>query len=151
MLTIHPRKIMRKPLPLLSIFCLVSALTFAGCKNADQAETQISPETQSPTQLEKAETASPEGTEGLSRVVSKTKTAIEAGDFPKAKQEFDKFEDVWKTVEDGIKEKSPESYDAIEESLDGVTLELKKSAPDKNKVLTELQSLEQNLDRVNKL
>lgn len=142
---------MRTPLSLLSIFCLVSALTFTGCKNADRAETQIPPETQSPAQTEKVETASPEGTEGLSSIVSKTKTAIETGDFSKAKQEFNKFEDVWKTVEDGIKEKSPESYDAIEESLDGVTLELKKSAPNKNKVLTELQSLEQNIDRATKL
>lgn len=134
---------MQKTLHLLSIFCLVGALTLSGCTNADRPETQNTPE-------QSAATA-PEGTAGLSSVVSQTRTAVEAGDFAKAKREFDKFEDTWKTVEDGIKAKSSESYDAIEESLDLVTSELKKSAPNKNKVLTELQSLDRNIERANKL
>ena len=142
---------MRRLLPLLWIFGLVSTFSLSGCKNGEEVATPNPPETPSPTLSENVETSVAEGTTGLSSIVSKTKIAVESGDFPKAKQAFDKFEESWKTVEDGIKAKSPESYDAIEESLDTVTSELKKSAPNKNKVLTELQSLKQNIDRAVKL
>lgn len=142
---------MRRLLYLIWIFGLVSTFSLSGCKNGEEVAPPNSPETSSSTLSENVETSVAEGTTGLSSIVSKTQVAVESGNFPKAKQEFDKFEESWKTVEDGIKAKSPESYDAIEESLDTVTLELKKSTPNKNKVLTELQSLKQNIDRAVKL
>ena len=74
---------------------------------------------------------------GLLSVVTKTKAAVNAGDFAKAKTEFGQFEDNWEKVEDGIKAKSDKSYKAIEDSMGKAEKALKESKPDKQKVLTE--------------
>ncbi|HEY9645025.1 MAG TPA: hypothetical protein V6C88_01575 [Chroococcidiopsis sp.] len=63
-------------------------------------------------------------------MVTKTQTAVETKDFAKAQQEFDQFEGVWSQVEDGIKEKSGESYDAIEQDMDKVGAALRASNSD---------------------
>jgi septal ring factor EnvC (AmiA/AmiB activator) len=84
-------------------------------------------------------------------VVSNTKAAVEAGNFSKANTEFSQFEDNWKQVEDGIKAKSSDRYKAIEDSLDRVTGELKGSQPNKQQVLSDLQSMENNINSVAKL
>lgn len=129
------------------IVAAISVLVLAGCTDAQQSTTQTSPAA-SPAAVEQASKA---GVDSLLGVVSDTKAAVEAGDFAKAKTDFDKFEDNWKQVEDGIKAKSADSYKAIEDSLDRVTGQLKGSQPDKGIVLTELQSLENNINNVAKL
>ncbi|WP_017316951.1 hypothetical protein [Mastigocladopsis repens] len=130
----------------------ISILAFTGCNSAEQATTQPSPAATSASGVEasKQET-SPGGVEGLLGVVSNTRVAVEAGDFAKAKEEFQKFEDNWQKVEDGIKAKSPDSYEAIEDSADEITGALKGSAPSKEKVMPQLQSLEKNINGVAKL
>jgi soluble cytochrome b562 len=77
----------------------------------------------------------------LTAVVTKTRAAVEAGDEAKAKTEFEQFEAAWKPVEDGIKEKNPKAYEAIEEAMDGVSGQLSGNL-DKAKALAALSSLE---------
>ena len=125
----------------------ISILALTGCNNAET--TQSSPG--------ESNTSNPVATTssvvypGLLAVVSSTKASVEAGDYTKAKTEFAKFEDNWKPVEDGIKAKSGDSYRAIEDSLDTVSAELNGSKPDKDKVLTALQSMETNINSASKL
>jgi hypothetical protein len=83
-------------------------------------------------------------------VVTNTKTAVEAGDFAKAKEEFAKFEDSWKKVEDGVKTTSPKAYDAIEGGLGTVTSALGEANPDKTKVMDALTSLTTSITSVAK-
>ncbi len=138
-----------KRLPIILIVGILSTFTLAGCSQTQPPTTEQQPTT---TATESSASNTPEtpgkGVSGLLSVVSNTKTAAEAGDFAKAKQEFEKFEDVWKTIEDGIKTKSPDSYKAIEDSLDKVTAQLKGTAPNKEKVLTELKSLDKSIQGV---
>jgi hypothetical protein len=130
---------------------IVASLTLmmVGCNNAEQSATQTSP-----TASQASETASaPTGKDGfqnLLAVVSNTKVAVQKSDFTNAKQEFSKFEDSWKKVEDGVKVKSPDGYKAIEEKLDEVTGELKGSKPNKDKVVAGLDSLNKNITSVAK-
>jgi hypothetical protein len=83
-------------------------------------------------------------------VVTNTKTAVEAGDFAKAKEEFAKFEDSWKKVEDGIKTTSPKAYDAIESGVGTVNTALGEANPDKTKVMDALTSLTTSISSVAK-
>jgi hypothetical protein len=85
------------------------------------------------------------GFTSLKDVTEKTATAIKAGKFDDAKATFGKFEDSWKIVEDGVKEKSAKTYDAVEENLDTVNSELKNKQPEKTKLLAALQSLSQTI------
>jgi len=138
-----------KRLYIVLIVGILSAFTLAGCSKTEQSATETQPTaTSTESSASKTQPKPAEGVSGLLGVVSNTKTAVEAGDFAKAKQEFNKFEDVWKTIEDGIKTKSPASYKAIEDSLDKVTAQLKGTAPNKEKVLTELKSLDKSIQGV---
>jgi hypothetical protein len=85
------------------------------------------------------------GMTGLTTVVSNTKAAVQKGDFAAAKAEFGKFEGVWKSVEDGVKKKSPAAYDGVEKQMETVTSSLKGASPDKAAVLTALQGLGQQI------
>ncbi len=131
------------------IVTAISFLTLAGCSNGEKSAVETSPDVSPASQT--ATTSTEQTDQGLLNVVNNTKSAVEAGDFAKAKTEFDKFEDSWKPVEDGIKAKSPENYKAIEESMDKIEGQLKASKPSKEKVLPELQSLEKTITSVEKL
>ncbi len=86
-----------------------------------------------------------QGFEGLTSVVAQTKTDVTAGDYATAKTNFDRFEEYWSQVEDGVKAKDSNTYDSIEENADKVTDELKKSQPNKDQVLSTLNMLEQEV------
>ncbi len=132
----------------------VTLLALTGCGGAQEAST--------PTKTSPAETpaasavstsdkaASPASNAELLSVVTNTKAAVQTGNFAKAKTEFDKFENAWKKVEDGIKKTSPKSYDAVEETTEKVMTELKKSKPSKDQVLAQLQSLEKTIGSIPK-
>ncbi|MBE9094420.1 DUF4363 domain-containing protein [Tychonema sp. LEGE 07203] len=131
----------------------VSLLTLAGCDSAKEASTpQISPlPVPAATAVAKTEKAVSQGNYAeLSAVVSSTKAAVQTGDFVKAKTEFDKFENAWKQVEDGIKTKAPKSYEAVEDSAEKVTDDLKKGQPSKDQVLAQLESLETTINSIPK-
>lgn len=87
---------------------------------------------------------------GLAKVVTDTTMAVTAGDFAKAKTEFDKFEGEWQKVEDAIKTKSPASYEAIENNVDKVNTALKETQPAKDQVLASLQTLTQTIGSLGK-
>jgi hypothetical protein len=60
-----------------------------------------------------------------------------------AKTEFAKFEDSWKTVEDGVKIKSKDTYTAIEDGVE--TTGKKIAAKDTEGTIVALQSLSKNV------
>lgn len=129
------------------IVAAIGVLVLAGCSNAPQSSTQTLPAA-SPVATGQTDRA---GVDRLLSVVSNTKAAVEADNFSKANTEFSQFEDNWKQVEDGIKAKSSDRYKAIEDSLDRVTGELKGSQPNKQQMLSDLQSMENNINSVAKL
>ncbi|MTJ13525.1 DUF4363 domain-containing protein [Anabaena sp. UHCC 0187] len=129
----------------------ISLLTLVGCSNGEQATIETTPAATSNANVAaNPATTSTAGNDGLLAVVSKTKTAVTSGNFVQAKKEFDKFEDVWKEVEDGIKAKSRDNYDAVEKSMDEISGELKAAKPQKDKLITALQSLEKTINAVSK-
>ncbi len=125
----------------------ISLLALVGCTNPEQATIQTTP---NGSVASAPATTSTTGNNSLLIIVSKTKTAVQSGNFVQAKKEFDKFEDAWKEVEDGIKAKSRNNYETIETNLDEVTGELKASKPQKEKLMKELQSLEKTIIVVSK-
>jgi hypothetical protein len=136
-----------KRFQVISSFAGISLLALVGCNNPEQATIKSTPN---------ASVASAPATKttgnnsSLLSIVSKTKTAVTSGNFVQAKKEFDKFENAWKQVEDGIKAKSRNNYETIETNMDEVTGELKGSKPQKQKLMTALQSLEKTITAVSK-
>ncbi len=128
----------------------ISLLTLVGCNKPEQAATETTPAATSNSTEKVPGQKSTAGNTGLLAVVSKTKTAVKAGNFVQAKKEFDKFEDAWKEVEDGIKAKSRNNYEAVEKSMDEISGELKAAKPQKDKLLASLQSLEKTINAISK-
>lgn len=128
----------------------ISLLTLVGCNKPEQAATETTPAATSNSTEKVPGQKSTVSNAGLLAVVSKTKTAVKAGNFVQAKKEFDKFEDAWKEVEDGIKAKSRNNYDAVEKSMDEISGELKAAKPQKDKLLASLQSLEKTINAISK-
>ncbi|MCF4966893.1 DUF4363 domain-containing protein [Nostoc sp. CMAA1605] len=127
---------------------IISLMALVGCNKVEQPNTQASPsENTTKTVANSTEATDFKGLEG---VITNTKTAVEAGNFTKAKGEFEKFEDFWSKVEDGIKAKSPNTYKDIEDQADEIKAGLKSSKPNKQKVLTALASLSKNVTSVAK-
>ncbi|MEH2242257.1 DUF4363 domain-containing protein [Nostoc sp.] len=128
----------------------IGLLTLVGCNSAPQSTTQApaTTETTAGTTVSKTTGATQGGFSTLVSVVSNTKTAVSAGKFDKAQQEFDKFENSWSKVEDGVKTKSSKTYTVIEDAADQVKDALK--AKDKAKALKGLQTLDTNIATVSK-
>ncbi|MEH2041905.1 DUF4363 domain-containing protein [Nostoc sp.] len=140
-----------KPFQLMSSLAGISLLALVSCNSPEQPTTQTTPQvTPNASAASAPATTSTTGNSSLLTIVSKTKAAVTSGNFVEAKKEFDKFEDAWKEVEDGIKVKSRNNYETIETNMDQVTGELKASKPQKNKLLTTLQSLEKTITAVSK-
>jgi hypothetical protein len=90
------------------------------------------------------------GASELMTVVDNTKTAVEAGDFAKANEEFAKFKDSWSKVGEGIKTASPDGYTAIETNVGNVSTALGDAQPDKTKVMDALTALSTSITSVAK-
>ncbi|MEH2153470.1 DUF4363 domain-containing protein [Nostoc sp.] len=155
------------------IVAAISMMTLVGCNKADEPTAQTPPAGSSiaDTTATPAATTSPGAAatpaatttpsavatpakttefQGLQGVVTNTKAAVQAGDFTKAKGEFDKFEDFWSKVEDGVKAKSPTTYKEIEDKADEIKAGLKASAPNKPKLSTALGVLNKDVTSVAK-
>ncbi|OYD90884.1 DUF4363 domain-containing protein [Nostoc sp. 'Peltigera membranacea cyanobiont' 210A] len=143
------------------IVAAISLMTLVGCNKGDEPTAQTPPagSSISDTAATPAATTSPGAAatpakttefQGLQGVVTNTKVAVEAGDFTKAKGEFDKFEDFWSKVEDGVKAKSPTTYKEIEDKADEIEAGLKASAPNKPKLSTALGVLNKDVTSVAK-
>ena len=126
----------------LALVAALSIVTSAGCSSQTTASSApaASPVEQ-PAASPVVSPAAGGDLSALTAVVTKTRAAVEAGDEAKAKTEFEQFEAAWKPVEDGIKEKNPKAYEAIEEAMDGVSGQLSGNL-DKAKALAALSSLE---------
>ncbi len=124
------------------VLSAISLITLAGCDSAKEASTPKTSSSAVPAATVTDKAATPLNYPELSGIVFNTKTAVEAGNFAKAKTEFGKFENSWKKFEDPIKAKAPKGYNALEEAAEKVTTEFKKSQPSKDKVLAELDSLD---------
>lgn len=92
----------------------ISVLTLVSCSSPEVKPIEKSSTVPSKT----TEVSKLSGFPGMLDVISKTKAAIEAKNFELAKTEFAKFEDSWKTVEDGVKIKSKDTYTAIEDGVE---------------------------------
>jgi hypothetical protein len=126
---------------------LVLSMTSCGEKPAS-VETSTAPATP-PTSATKDAPAKSAGFTALQGVIGATKQAIESGKLDLAKTEFAKFEASWKTVEDDVRTKSPDSYKAIEEGVQSVETGIT-SKQAKAVVLASLQKLSQSVDRARK-
>jgi hypothetical protein len=145
---------------------MVSLLTLTGCSSgADKATSETSPSTAaSPDAMASPSTAaSPDAmaaspgaspamsgsamsdskTAGMKQVVASTTAAVEAGDFAKAKTEFGQLEGHWSKIEDGVKEKSSDTYNKIEDTTTAVNSALNEAQPSKDKTLAALKSLDE--------
>ncbi|WP_158234459.1 DUF4363 domain-containing protein [Limnothrix sp. PR1529] len=142
-----PARVLTRGRLALALVAALSIVTSAGCSSQTAANPAASPAESaaaSPVEPAASPAASPAAggdLSALTAVVTKTRAAVEAGDAAKAKTEFEQFEAAWKPVEDGIKEKNPKAYEAIEEAMDGVSGQLGGNL-DKAKALTALSSLE---------
>ena len=117
----------------------ISVLTLVSCSSPE-----VKPIEQSSTVPSKTtEVAKLSGFSGMQDVIGKTKAAIEAKNFNLAKTEFAKFEDSWKTVEDGVKVKSKTTYTTIEDGMD--TTNKKIAAKDAQGAIAALQLLSKNV------
>ena len=126
-----------------------SLMTLVGCNQAEQPTVQTSPTADSASTTSGSTTAKTDFS-SLQSVVTNKQTAVNAGNFTKAKDEFGKFENSWSKVEDGVKAKSPDTYKKIEDLADEINDTLKASQPNKAKVLASLQSLNKNIGSVAK-
>ena len=84
----------------------------------------------------------------MKNVVTKTKIAIEAENFDQAKTDFTRFEDSWKTVEDGVKATAPARYTAIEDAMEAVNKGVKEK--NKSNAIAALESLTKNVEYLDK-
>lgn len=139
-------------LGVLGVF-IALATALGGCQGTPEqptaspsaaATTVASPEAKGASPEAKgASPAAPTGTASLVAVVDRTQAAVKKGDFAQAKKEFDGFEDAWKPIEDGIKEKTPKAYKDIEDSADAVKAALGNSQPKAAQLSQEFAKLSQ--------
>ena len=133
---------------LLCCSLLVLSMTSCGKKTAPVKNSTATP-TASSASTATVSTATAPGFVALQETVGSTKKAIEAGKLDAAKTEFAKFENSWKTVEDGVKSKSGETYRAIEDGVKSVESGID-SKQGKATLLASLQKLSQSIDRASK-
>ncbi len=106
--------------------------------------TAPSPATEAPP----ATTATASGFPGVKAVIAASKKAGEAGDFDAATTEFSKFTEVWKTVEDGVKSKSPANYKGVEDAVEAANLAIAKK--DKPGLIASLVKISGLVDKSSK-
>jgi hypothetical protein len=123
-------------------------LNMTGCSNKP-ASVETSATTPLSSTASKDAPAKSSGFTALQGVIGATKQAIESGKLDVAKTEFAKFEASWKTVEDGVKTKSLDSYKAIEDGVQSVETGIG-SKQSKEALVASLQKLSQSVDKASK-
>jgi hypothetical protein len=133
------------------LFCgslLVITMNSCANKPAPVENSTATPET-STASTAKGSTDKAAGFTAMQRVISSTMKAVETGKLDVAKTELAKFEDSWKTVEDGVKSKSAQDYQAIEDGVESVQTGIAKKQ-NKEALLASLQKLSQSIDKARK-
>jgi hypothetical protein len=136
---------------LLTAVCLSAALTMTGCGNKDKAadiEPGAKPEAMAPAPGNNAPAPAAGGAgaagaplsaaEKLKLTPVKTalvmaNSAVKGGDMKKAKEQFDKFNTVWPTVEPFVKAKAGASYPMIASGIEMFKTSMVAATPDKAK------------------
>jgi iron uptake system EfeUOB component EfeO/EfeM len=104
---------------------LVSGLALMGCgannaapapQNQQQPAKQETPKQETPKPEAKADIKS--GVTKMLGISADLKKAIDAGDEAKVKTTGPQLEDVWASFEDNVKDKYPDIYKKVEDSLD---------------------------------
>jgi predicted lipid-binding transport protein (Tim44 family) len=102
------------------------AATSTAASPATEAAPAATPAATAPATEAAPATATASGFPGIKAVIAASKKAGEAGDFDAATTEFSKFEDAWKTVEDGVKSKSAANYKGIEDAVEAANMAVAK-------------------------
>ena len=74
--------------------------------------------------------------------------ALKAGDVAKAKKSFGAFNDNWDNIEDLVKARSRESYDAIEKGMVTIERQLMPAKPDVNQVTASVTAVMTEYNKV---
>lgn len=128
---------------------LVMTVNSCANKPAPVENSTATPETSTTSTAKESTTNKAAGFTALQVVISSTKKAVEAGKLDAAKTELAKFEDSWKIVEDGVKAKSAQDYQAIEDGVESVQTGIAKKQS-KDALLASLQKLSQSVDKASK-
>jgi iron uptake system EfeUOB component EfeO/EfeM len=104
---------------------LVSGLALMGCGANNAAPAPQNQQQPAKQETPKQETTKPEAKADIKSGVTKMlgitadlKKAIDAGDETKVKTTGPQLEDVWASFEDNVKDKYPDIYKKVEDSLD---------------------------------
>ena len=74
--------------------------------------------------------------------------ALKAGNIAKARMSFDAFNDNWDNIEDLVKERSRESYDAIEKGMVTVERQLMPAKPDTDAVIATVNDVMMEYNKI---
>lgn len=126
---------MKRSRIILASTLVISLAVIAGCGANNTVPTTPSPSDKA-TKTEQTATQNTPSTikTGVTTMLSITaelKTAIDAGDEAKVKATGPKLEDAWGPFEDSVKQKYPDLYKKVEESLDPTMAGAKASPLDK--------------------
>lgn len=128
--------------PALLTIAAISILTLTSCSTPQDKKSSAEKPFSTTEDTKKS------GFSGMKNVVTKTKIAIEAENFDQAKTDFTRFEDSWKTVEDGVKATAPARYTAIEDAMEAVNKGVKEK--NKSNAIAALESLTKNVEYLDK-
>src|SRR5690349_1463577 len=73
-------------------------------------------------------------------IIQRATAAAQAGDLAAAKQEYDRYENTWFDIEDGVRARSRDSYRAIEKEMSNVSNAF--DAKDQAKIVAALGALD---------
>jgi hypothetical protein len=74
--------------------------------------------------------------------------ALKAGNLPKAKKSFNAFNDNWDNIEDLVKARSRESYDAIEKGMVTIERQLMPAKPDVDAVTSSVNDVMMEYNKI---
>ncbi|WP_110984597.1 hypothetical protein [Acaryochloris thomasi] len=140
---------------------LLSILPLTGCQQAQDAADQA--QDTAGTAVDQAKDAATDATDkvkettdgavdqakgfaGINEMkdgVTETISSVQAGDFPKAKEDFAKVQESWGSVSETMKDNK--NYSAISEGVTNVQASLSGDNPDSGAVVGQLQGLLKNL------
>jgi hypothetical protein len=136
----------------LSVFNIVSCSNSATTSivvETSSATTEIPPSPATVKSVVPISGSKPFGFADLKGVVRLTKNAIKDGKLDEAETEFAKFEAAWQPLEDGVRSKSAENFQAVEAAAKSVKSGLA-SQQEKSALLANIQNLSQIIDKISK-
>ncbi len=141
----------RSPFNLLKSLLIVVVLTACSSPPPPPVSSPSAPPTANPTVAppkSEATAADPQKVLGqMQEILSKTQAAVKANDFAKAQETYKDFDDgYWSKIEDGVKAKSKQSYEQIEDGMNSVSNNLKATKPDQAKTIAAIESFTKTLN-----